>query len=96
MKKQTRSILEEINSIIPTKDMHSVVESRAQQVIASVSNFVSLIESSYEEPACSELIKRLFTSMKSGDDRKFIRGIRIIKINEAKKNEIKSTNSSQK
>lgn len=89
MKKQTKSLLEEINSIIPAKDRHSVVESRAQQVIASVSNLVSLIESSYEEPDRSELIKRLFNSMKSGDDRKFIRGIRIIK--EAKKNETKST-----
>lgn len=86
MKKQTRSLLEEINSIIPSKDVHSVIESRAQQVIASVSNLVNLIESSYNEPEKSELIKRLFNSMKSGDDRKFIRGIRLIK--EAKKNEI--------
>lgn len=87
MKKQTRSLLEEINSIIPSKDVHSVIESRAQQVIASVSNLVNLIESSFSEPEKSELIKRLFNSMKSGDERKFIRGIRLIK--EAKKNEIK-------
>jgi hypothetical protein len=86
MKKQTRSLLEEINSIIPSKDVHSVIESRAQQVIASVSNLVNLIESSYSEPEKSELIKRLFNSMKSGDERKFIRGIRLIK--EARKNEI--------
>ena len=86
MKKQTRSLLEEINSIIPSKDVHSVIESRAQQVIASVSNLVNLIESSCSEPEKSELIKRLFNSMKSGDERKFIRGIRLIK--EARKNEI--------
>lgn len=85
MKKQTKSLLEEINSIIPAKDVHSVVESRAQQVIASVNNLINLIESNYEDPARSELVKRLFNSMKSGDSRKFVRGIRMIK--EAKKNE---------
>jgi hypothetical protein len=89
MKKQTRSLLEEINSIVPAKDKHSVVESRATQVIASVSNLVRLIETSYAEPERSELIKRLFNSMKSGDERKFIRGIRIIK--ESKKNEATPT-----
>jgi len=79
MKKTTRSLLEEINSIIPSKDVHSVVESRAQQVIASVSNLINLIESSYSEEDSVELVKRLFNSMKTGDERKFVRGIRILK-----------------
>jgi hypothetical protein len=79
MKKQTRSILEEISSIIPTRDVHSVVESKATQVIASVTNLVSLIESSYPEPERTELLKRLFNSIKTGDERKFLRGIKAIK-----------------
>jgi hypothetical protein len=81
MKKQTRSILEEISNIIPTRDVHSVVESKATQVIASVNNLVSLIESTYLEPEKTELMKRLFNSIKTGDERKFLRGIRAIKEN---------------
>jgi len=79
MKRQTRSILDEISNIIPKNDIHSVVESKATQVIASVTNLISLIESSYPEPQRSELLKRLFNSIKTGDERKFQRGIRAIK-----------------
>lgn len=79
MKRQTRSILDEISNIIPKSDIHSVVESKATQVIASVTNLIQLIESSYPEPQRSELLKRLFNSIKTGDERKFQRGIKAIK-----------------
>lgn len=79
MKRQTRSILDEISNIIPRSDIHSVVESKATQVIASVTNLIQLIESSYPEPQRSELLKRLFNSIKTGDERKFQRGIKAIK-----------------
>jgi hypothetical protein len=90
MKKQTRSILDEISNIIPKDDIHSVVESRATQVIASVTNLINLIESSYPEPQRSELLKRLFNSIKTGDERKFQRGIKAIKEskNENKRHQI--------
>ena len=79
MKKQTRSLLQEINDLVPQRDMHFFVESKAVQAIASVQNLLKLIEENYKEEEASDLIKRLFNSMKSGDQEKFRRGIRYIR-----------------
>jgi hypothetical protein len=84
MKKQTRSLLQEINDLIPQRDMHFFVESKAVQAIASVQNLITLIESNYSKDDASDLIKRLFNSMKSGDQEKFRRGVRYIREAEEK------------
>ena len=49
MKKQTRSLLQEINDLVPHRDMHFFVESKAVQAIASVQNLLKLIEENYKE-----------------------------------------------
>ena len=79
MKRQTRSLLQEINDLVPQKDMHFFVESKAVQAIANVQNLIKLIEQNYGPNESSDLIKRLFNSMKSGDQEKFRRGIRYIR-----------------
>jgi hypothetical protein len=79
MKKQTRSLLQEINDLVPQKDVNFFVESKAVQAIASVQNLLKLIESNYSPEDASDLIKRLFNSMKSGDQEKFRRGVRYIR-----------------
>jgi len=79
MKKQTRSLLQEINDLVPQRDIHFFVESKAVQAIASVQNLIRLIENNYKPEESSDLIKRLFNSMKSGDQEKFRRGVKNIR-----------------
>lgn len=79
MKKQTRSLLQEINDLVPQRDIHFFVESKAVQAIASVQNLIRLIENNYGPEESSDLIKRLFNSMKSGDQEKFRRGVKNIR-----------------
>lgn len=79
MKKQTRSLLQEINEMVPQRDLHFFVESKAVQAIANVQNLLKLIESNYSTEDASDLIKRLFNSMKNGDQEKFCRGVRHIR-----------------
>ena len=79
MKKQTRSLLQEINDLVPQRDVHFYVENKAVNAIANVQNLIRLIESNYQPEEASDLIKRLFNSMKSGDQEKFRRGVRYIR-----------------
>jgi hypothetical protein len=79
MKKMTRSLLQEINDLVPHRDIDFFVESKAVQAIASVQNLIRLIENNYGPEDASDLIKRLFNSMKSGDQEKFRRGVKYIR-----------------
>lgn len=78
MKKKTRSILEELDSISKYYDKKQIVENTAKNIIASASNLISLIKETYDEQTANDLEKRLFSSIRTGDDKKFIRGIRKI------------------
>lgn len=78
MKKKTRSILEELDSIGKYYDKKQIIENTAKNVIASVSNLMILIKETYEDDVSSDLEKRLFSSIRTGDEKKFIRGIRKI------------------
>tara|TARA_B100000989_G_scaffold298769_1_gene289727 strand:- start:2259 stop:2513 length:255 start_codon:yes stop_codon:yes gene_type:complete len=81
MKKQTRSILQEISSVVPTTDMNNVVEIRANHVITSSINVIKMICESYDEATADDLVKRFVNSIKTQDPKKFERGIK--KLNES-------------
>jgi len=83
MKKRTRSILDEINSISNQYDKKYIVENTAENVIASASNLIQLITETYDEETGQDLIKRLINSIRTQDETKFRRGIR--KANENKR-----------
>ena len=83
MKKRTRSILDEINSISSQYDKKYIVENTAANVIASASNLITLIQETYDEETSNDLIKRLVNSIRTQDEMKFRRGIR--KANENKR-----------
>lgn len=76
MKRQTRSLLEELNDIAVKRDTESVVESRAVHVINSAINLVNLIRENFEPDTAYELERRLLNSIKGSDPAKFTRGIR--------------------
>lgn len=79
MRKQTRSLLEEITNIVPQRDRESFVENKAINVIAGTKYLVEYIQENFNKEDGEDLIKRLFNSLKTGDDSKFRRGIKQIK-----------------
>lgn len=76
MKRQTRSLLEELNEVALKKDTETVIESRAVHVINSAINLLNLIRENFEPDMAYELERRLLNSIKGSDPAKFTRGIR--------------------
>ena len=76
---KTRTLIDELNNIIPEKDKFLIIEARANHLIASAVNLISMIKESFPEDESSELIKRLFLSIKNEDQAKFRRGIKKLK-----------------
>lgn len=83
LNKKLSGLLEELTNYAPTRDRDLFIESRAQQVIASATHLISLIEENYDDQTADELKRRLFNSIKSGDEGKFRR--KIGQIRESKK-----------
>ena len=79
MDKNFRSLIDELSDIAPSKNRDLFIESRAQQVIASVSHLMKLIRESYGPEAADDLQKRLINSLRTGDENKFRRGIKHIR-----------------
>lgn len=82
MQKRTRSILDELASIGAQKDRESLIESRANNVIASAINLMNYIKENYDAEVSSELERRLLNSIRSQDPQKFARGVRRLRNNE--------------
>ena len=83
MKKRTRSILEEINSIATAKDREHMIEGKADNIIAGTQNLINLIAESYDQETADDLTKRLLNAIRTQDPKKFQRGIR--KISESRR-----------
>lgn len=81
MKRATRSLLEELNSISVKKNSEAVIESRATHVIDSAINLLSLIRENFTPEQAYELERRLINSIKGGDPSKFVRSIRRLRDN---------------
>lgn len=79
MQKRTRSILDELDSLLSHKDKDSLVESRAGHVIQGAINLINYIKENYDNETAVELERRLINSIRSQDITKFTRGIRKIK-----------------
>jgi hypothetical protein len=82
MRKQTRSILDEITGLMPQQDKHLLIEGLAVQAIARVVNLIEVIHQNYAPHQADELIRRLQLAIKNGDTAKFTRGVRAIKESE--------------
>jgi hypothetical protein len=78
MKKNTRSILEEINAMSPKKDKRQLVESNARHVMQTAINLIEMIDKSFPPDIAEDLQKRLINSIRTKDPKKFIRGIQKI------------------
>ena len=76
MKRATRSLLEELNSISERKNGEAIVEARATHVINSAINLLNLIKENFDPEQAYELERRMINSIKTGDSNKFTRTIR--------------------
>jgi len=85
MKRKTRSILEELNRLNLNRDKENLIENTGHNLIESVINLFDKIQDHYSADDALELERRFINSIKSGDARKFKRGIS--KMKESKKND---------
>ena len=79
MKKRTRSLLEEINSLAPKKDKTAILESKGNNAISSIINILEMIESNYDDDTAQDLTKRIMLSIKNRDPERFNRGVKKIR-----------------
>jgi hypothetical protein len=89
LKKTTRSLLEELNSVSIKKDNEALIESRATHVIDSAINLLNLIRENFTVEQAYELERRMINSIKGGDSAKFVRSIRRLRDNKALANRLK-------
>ena len=82
MRKQSRSILDELSQLGVGKNAGLIIESRANHIINSAINVINQRRESYDAPAAEELERRLLNSIRAQEPQKFVRGLR--KINESK------------
>ena len=76
MKKQTRSLLEELESISRTHDTKHIVERRANDLIASAIHLMEVIERNYTAEQSAILEKKLLIAIKNRDQSKFINSLK--------------------
>lgn len=76
-----KSIIDELNSILPSKNKHAVIESRAMHIIASATHLIALIRESYDAEVAEDLVRRFHKSIISENEKKFSRKIKELKDN---------------
>ena len=76
VKKRTRSLLEEINSIAPVKDKAQLLESRGSNALSSVINLLEMIDANFSDEEAQDLQKRIMLSIKNRDTDRFLRGVK--------------------
>jgi hypothetical protein len=78
LRKQTRSILDELSGMVPSRDKSLVIESRANHIINSAINLLQIIKENYPQEQAEELERRLLNSIRGSDPAKFSRGLKKI------------------
>jgi len=86
MRKRTRSILEELSNLGRAKDNDLLIETTGSNIKESAINLLNRISNTYEAESAGELERRFINAIKSGDPRKFKRGIQ--KVIESKQNDV--------
>lgn len=92
MKRRTRSILEELSTLGTARNTELLIENRGQNIIESAINLLSLVKQQFNEEEASEIERRFLNAIRTGDPRKFARGVH--KIQETRKNSKNPPNNS--
>jgi hypothetical protein len=73
-----KSILNEIDSILPQKNKALIVESRASHVIISASNIMNMISENYDADTAEKLQKKFLNAIRTGNVDKFSNALKRI------------------
>ena len=76
-----KSILSEIENILPERDKELIVENRASHVIASANNIMQLLEGNYDAETADKLQKKFLNAIRTGKLEKFSNALK--RINDA-------------
>lgn len=85
MKKNTRSILQELNNLHVVRNKSDLIATSGNNLIESAINLLKQINEQYDPDQALELERRFINSIKNGDPRKFKRAI--TRINEGRNDE---------
>ena len=91
MKKKTRSILEELSSLGTSRNTELLIENRGQSIIESAINLLVLVREQFTQEEAAELERRFLNAVRTGDPRKFKRGLH--KIQESRRDSKESPES---
>jgi MFS superfamily sulfate permease-like transporter len=76
LKRATRSLLEELESLGQNRDTKHIIESRAHNIITSAINLLELINKHYPEEQAQILERKLLSAIKSKDQQRFSKSLR--------------------
>jgi hypothetical protein len=76
MKRQTKSLLEELQALSKTSDTKHIIENRAANIIASAIHLMEVIERNFTSEQAAILEKKLLIAIKSRDQGKFSRSLK--------------------
>lgn len=76
MQKKTRSLLEELDSMYVERDRRLIIESRADNIIASAIRLVEQIEQEFGAEQAETLTRKLLNAIRTKDAGKFSRSVR--------------------
>ena len=76
MKKATRSLLEELEAIGQNRDTKHIIESRANNVIASAIHLMEVIERNFTPEQSAVLEKKLLVAIRNRDQTRFSRSLK--------------------
>lgn len=76
MNTKTKSLLESLIDISPSKDNTLIIESRGSHVIASAISLLETINDLYGEDKAAEMEKRLLSSIRCRNTERFSKGLK--------------------
>lgn len=76
MKRQTKSLLEELELLSRNRDTKHIIENRANNVIASAIHLLEVIERNYPPEQAAVLEKKLIVAIRNRDHGKFSRSLK--------------------
>jgi hypothetical protein len=70
-----KSLFEELNEFAPVTSKEVIIENRANHAIASMINLIEYIEENFSEDDAVNLQRRLISSIKGKDPKRFARAL---------------------
>jgi len=73
-----KSILTEIDNILPDKNKELIVENRASHVIVSANNVMQLLEKNYDADVADRLQKKFLNAIRTGKIERFSNALKTL------------------